>query len=142
MNKTGHLRILLILIVIVATELCLCGCGSPRRPGMSDVSGLVTLDGQPIAEGFITFESVDASYPPESAPIKLGQYKALARRGKSIVRIIASRQIGEQDFTAANPPAWEDYIPARYNERSELVAEIEPQGTNEIDFDLRSEPGK
>lgn len=138
MNKKKNLTRLLVLAAVVAVELSLCGCGSPRRPGLVTISGIVTFDGSPLEEGFIMFESIDASHPPESAPIKLGKYEAFVWPGKAIVRIIASRQVSEQNSTSANPPAWEDFVPARYNERSELTAEIESQGRNEMNFDLLS----
>ena len=50
--------------LIVAVSLVICGCGTAPQADYStvellDVSGVVTLEGEPLKNAVITFESVD-----------------------------------------------------------------------------------
>jgi hypothetical protein len=123
----------------------LLGCGNADA-GRAAVSGKVAFDGQPLPTGQIAFEPqgpgrfgiaqiVDGAYqmPSQQGPTP----------GKYIVRITADRPSGKP---AAAPPAggrpagesYEQYIPAKYNERSELSIEIAAGATAVHDFDLTS----
>jgi prepilin-type N-terminal cleavage/methylation domain-containing protein len=45
----------------------------------------------------------------------------------------------EDDMTGKQLPAHEQYLPARYNARSELTAEVTAQGPNEFTFELQTD---
>lgn len=121
---------------LLATTVIL-GCG-PSGLDTQPVSGKVTFDGQPIAEGRILFRGMGSDPRAFSAEIKNGQYQMEALAGKMRVEITASRPVPGK-FDESNPgekvPVGEMYIPARYNSQSELTAEV-TSGQNELNFDL------
>ena len=120
------------------------GCGGADS-GRASVSGKVTFDGEPVKMGQVSFEPqgqgrmgiaqiVDGAYqmPPQQGPTP----------GKYTVRITADRPTGK---TAQAPPtatgrpageSYEQYIPAKYNERSELTVEIGAEPNAVHDFAL------
>lgn len=65
------------------------GCNSAEAP--SEVSGTVTMDGVPLAEGEIIFEASDNSKTPSAGMIKDGKYTAQVLPGSKKVKISASR---------------------------------------------------
>jgi len=115
----------------------LAGCNKPIRPGFAAVAGEVTFDGAPIPSGWIQFEPVGAKLPAESAPINAGRYTGLIRIGPCKVRVNASRPTGKiSDVSGA--PIEESYIPARYNNATELTADVVEHKNNTLDFRLES----
>ena len=121
------------------TAATILGCG-PAGLNTRPVSGKVTFDGQPIAEGRIQFRAVEGDQRAFSGEIKNGQYTLQALAGKMKVEIIASRPVPGK-FDESNPgekvPVGEMYIPARYNSQTELTAEV-TTGKNQFDFALTS----
>lgn len=120
------------------------GCGSADA-GRASVSGKVTFDGEPVKTGQISFEPqgqgrtgiaqiVDGAYqmPPQQGPTP----------GKYTVRITADRPTGKT--AQAMPDAsgrptgesYEQYIPVKYNQRSELSVEIGAEPNAVHDFAL------
>lgn len=123
-------------VVLLALSQVLAGCGAKPSPDLIPVTGVVTFDGQPVVEGFISFEDQAGNFPPESGRIAEGKYRLEARPGKAIVRVTASRQVGNQDPNSPNPPQWIDYVPTKYNINSDLTANVESNGNNRFDFSL------
>jgi len=127
---------------LLATAV-IVGCGSSGLD-TQPVSGKVTFDGQPIAEGRILFRGTGSDPRAFSAEIKDGQYQMEAMAGKVRVEITASRPVPGK-FDESNPgekvPVGEMYIPARYNSQSELSAEV-TAGKNELNFDLTAGEAK
>jgi hypothetical protein len=122
------------------------GCGS--QPARTYVSGKVTFDGEPVKSGQIVFEPLGPGRVG-IAQIAEGAYSMPAERGPSpgkyIVRITANRPTGQQASAAmrgarqAPVDVVEQFIPASYNDRSELSIEIGGEGAVERDFELTSE---
>ena len=131
---------------LVLISLIALGCNTGDA-GRASVSGKVTFNGQPIATGQIVFEPsgsgrlgiaqiADGAYsmPPEQGPTP----------GKYIVRITADRPTGKTAAPLASSggqaptQVYEQYIPAKYNERSELNTEIDAEPNIVRDFDLKS----
>lgn len=119
------------------------GDGLPREP----VAGTVTLDGRPLDDGFISFVPADGSETVVSAEINQGRY-ALPRTegpvtGVQTVQIFATGPTGRKVKNPENPreliEETGELLPARYNLRSELRAEIQPGGPHEFDFALSSD---
>ncbi len=120
--------------VLVGLVVAAAGCGKPAATKL-DVSGTVKYDGQDVAEGYITFVPGDKSVGPEAGPIKDGKYTAKVVSGKNTVKIQATRTVpgkkgpmGE-DFV-------EQYIPEKYNDKTELDADI-AVGKTTHNFDLK-----
>ncbi len=129
-----------LLIALVA----ILGCNGSDS-GRASISGKVTFDGEPVKMGQISFEPqgqgrigiaqiIDGAYqmPPQQGPTP----------GKYTVRITADRPTGKPAQTP--PPAtgrptgesYEQYIPAKYNERSELSVDIGAESNAIHDFAL------
>lgn len=122
--------------------LLLAGCGS-SGPQTYTVSGTVTFDGAPVAEGQIIFRDPAGQLPTAAGPIAAGQFSFESQPGPKKVEITAMRDIpGKMD--TSNPgeavPMREMYIPASYNSNSNLTAEVSPSGDNQFTFDLKSKP--
>ena len=130
---------------VVALASVGCGGGGddlPREP----VSGKVTLDGQPLEKGMITFIPTRGTEPVASGVIEGGAY-AVARAdgpvpGPHRVTIWAKKPTGKKLRDPDNPDQMieevRDVIPPRYNLNSELTAEVKAGGNNTFDFDLTS----
>jgi hypothetical protein len=122
------------------------GCGGAARDRVA-VSGAVTFDGQPLSTGQVVFEP-RAQGRMAIAQLVDGRYSIAAQRGPTageyIVRITASRTTGEKATggpTSGNElrDVYAQFLPAKYNEASELVVQIDPsKGDVEQNFDLQS----
>ncbi|QEH33145.1 hypothetical protein OJF2_16420 [Aquisphaera giovannonii] len=115
----------------------------PREP----VSGTVSLDGKPLPGGTITFTPAGGGASAGGATIKDGSF-SIGREGGLVpgnyaVAIYASdRPEGQErpkqagglkEFKVAK-----ELIPAKYNAKSELKAEIKKGGGNALQFALDS----
>jgi hypothetical protein len=108
-----------------------CARTEPRTP----VQGSVTLDGQPLEEGEIYF--VTPGLPPEVLPVRGGRFTGSVRPGQVRVEIYAYRTTEAPAIDSAAPPAAEgpelgpgkeNIIPARFNQESNLQAEVPTSG--------------
>ena len=118
------------------------GCSKGRGLDLHPVSGTVTFDGQPIEDGYITFRAVSGDPRGFAGPIKQGAYSAKALATPMKVSITAFREV-PGTFVQPAPdlpkePAREQFIPARYNEATELKADIPSGGIKQLDFSLTS----
>src|SRR4051794_12582293 len=107
------------------------GCQS--EPPTYLVTGAVSYNGTPVAEGDITLVPEDRSVRAEGGKIKDGAYSLQARAGKQRVEIRAARAVKEGPMG----PIYEDYIPAEFNAQSKLSADVTPAGKNEFHFHLK-----
>lgn len=114
------------------------GCGGESP---ADVSGTVTMDGRPLAEGDIIFEAAEGGKTPAGGPIKDGRYAVKVPPGPKKVRVNASRPPLKPDpvlGAAAREPA----VAEEYNVKTTLTYDVKP-GTNEgVDFEVKSVPRK
>lgn len=122
-----------LLIALLAAA----GCSKPVRPGYHIVTGSITFDGQPLADGFVQFCPTDSKIPPESGRIEKGRYRLESKAGKAVVQVLATRDAGKIDKITGSPMQ-EMYIPQRYNSKSELTADVVADKANTIDFNLTS----
>jgi hypothetical protein len=121
-----------ILPSIFLVILVLTGCGGPMK---YTVTGTVTFDGEPIADGHIAFIPEDAGQGG-GGRITKGRYTVQADPGKNRVEVRAVKKmmiIGPdgkpvEDFGA--------YIPPKYNINTTLKADITEATT--LDFPLTS----
>jgi hypothetical protein len=138
-QKSSH-RLLGVLIFAVM----LAGCSDPNGP--VTVSGQVTLDGQPIPTGSIRLIPTEGTKGPvNGATIKDGAYEVVARDGVRPgtyrVEIRATRPTGApkpdhaRGLEMFGDPI-EQYLPARYNEQSDMTLQVESEMTQ--DYDLES----
>lgn len=98
------------------------------------MTGAVTLDGQPVAEGNISFDSPDGK--SGAGAIKGGTYTAEVPAGKKTIRIHATKATGKKGQYGED--VVEELIPRQYNADSKESVEVKPQGENKFDFPLVS----
>jgi hypothetical protein len=145
MHLSNRAAVVVWKVAIVALgALGATGCGGgPDRLG---VAGQVTLDGQPLADGEIVFRPTAATQGPSVAgSIENGAYDIPDERGpvagSYAVTITAERKTGRKikaDILGnATTDQYEQYLPARYNDKTELSAEI-AESRDDLDFELTS----
>ena len=140
MNRAASL-IASTLIVFFAAG---CAEDGPER---FPLSGNVSFQGTPLAEGSIRFVPEDKAQAQEGAMIRNGKYSATLTRGRKKVVIEAFRE--KTGGGAANIPVrpggvskslkdakeTEMFVPEQYNSKSTLTVEAGPD-TSSQDFDL------
>ena len=121
--------------VFVATTSA-CSRKSPGTPDLAAVSGVVTLNGQPLANAIVLFTS-DKGFSSFGTTDSSGRFAVAYRSnlkgaaiGSNVVRITTNQ-------TELPGAGYRDPIPAKYNSASTLKAEVKPGG-NTIDFPLSS----
>ena len=113
-----------------------CGCGG--GPRQYTVTGEVSYEGQPVAEGEIVFADAEGSGPTATASIENGKYEIKTIAGKKKVRITATRETGKiiEGAMGAKYPERVDLIPPKYNTATTLVRTVDPNGDRVLDFRL------
>ncbi len=132
------MKLPLILSGICLSLSLLVGCGGD---GLTPITGTVTLDGQPVEDGRIAFTPKGGSEGTMAGgSIKNGKYEARVSLGKMGVAIRAQKMVPIKNPDAHQKESGiterpESIIPAKYNDRSELTADI-VEGKSEYDFSL------
>lgn len=138
-RRSGCGWILPLGLLVVAA-----GCSDkPAGISFGEVSGTVTLDGQPLPDATVRFEPV-AGRPSFGRTGADGRYE-LGYRGRSwgavvgphTVRITTEDRI--ENEATGEIRVVRELLPARYHARSELTAEV-ATGENVLDFSLESSP--
>jgi hypothetical protein len=138
------------LIAILTLAAIAAGCES-KPYGLAPVSGIVTLDGAPVAGAQVSFqpEGGENKNPgPGSTGLcdSSGRYELQTTRkepgaipGRHTIRIYGPKAAteGSKDGAAANPVGRE-LFPPKYNFQTELSLEIPEDGTDAADFKLTS----
>jgi hypothetical protein len=131
-------RVSVFLLVLVAALLQI-GCSSEAT--QSTVTGTVTLDGAPLADGLISFTAVDLNSQTAEAKITDGRYEVAVPPGEKRVEIRAAKVTGKQKmYDTPDSPMVDvvtELLPARYNVESELRMTVS-EGVNEKPFELKS----
>jgi hypothetical protein len=114
------------------------GCGGKTT---ATASGEVTVDDQPLEKGTITFVPDAENTPYVQVDIVKGKYTAQVPPGNALVRISEIVVIGERPMyespDSPKTPIYAEKLPKRYNEQTELKAEIKP-GANKLDWPIKS----
>jgi hypothetical protein len=111
------------------------GCGD-SGPKTYAVSGAVTFAGEPVGEGEIVFRSAAGSEASCAGRIADGRFSFRATPGKKRVEIVASREVKSAPAESGETLNLQMYIPEKYNSKSELSADVTPDGPNSFDFRL------
>lgn len=137
----------LVLLVVCGLPLLalVSGCGKPAHiPDLGEVSGTVTLDGQPLADATVSFSPAEGR-PSFGKTDAAGQYSLSfvgdhtgAIVGPHTVRISTEQYIERED---GSTDFVKESVPPGYNTQSTLAVSVEP-GENTFDFDLSSKPAK
>lgn len=139
-------------IVIGIALLFLSGCGPSDQPELGEVTGVITLDGKPLSGIAVVFQPANGR-PARGTTDAEGKYELTYIRQTKGTKVgpnrveIAPSEEGEADESEADDgesqPARKQSksakpkIPARYNARTELNADVKA-GKNTFDFKLES----
>ncbi len=128
---------LAVLLLLVA--------GCDNAGGREEISGTVTLKGQPLDEGFIEFHPLDRSMDhlvtKMGAMITDGKYAI--RKDEGLVpgkyRVIISsgdKSVPQSDEGGPGPKNIfsKERIPAEYNVQTKQEVEVTPAGPNQFDY--------
>lgn len=118
--------------------ICVClitGCGT----GDAEVSGLVLMDQQPLAEGEIIFEAIDGTVTPVGGKIENGHYTINVLPGIKKVKISSSRPLSKID-PVMGMAAKENRLGEEYNIKSKIQVDIKPGKNEGVNFDVKELP--
>lgn len=133
------------MMLATGTLLLLVGCGGNDGPELHDVSGIVTLDGKPLASSSVGFipleegiEGTSSSYAKTDEDGYYSLQYSLSREGALAGKykvVISSHQVADPD---SSPPQerQDETVPMKYNRESTLVAEVP---SDSYDFALTSD---
>lgn len=126
----------------LAVAVSLAGCGGEEETG-NVITGNVTFQGQPLDQGSIEFSPAAGQSTMSGAPITNGTYTIPASAGlaagKYTVRItsVEGGAVASDEPPGETPPPVKQRIPAEYNSKSTLSAEVKDGGENKFDFDIK-----
>jgi hypothetical protein len=141
------------ILVTVSVALGILGCGGAEvdtRPRLA-VSGEVTLDGTPLAQGQITFDpksrtdgvpafgKIDGghfSVDQVAGPVPGSYFIRIEAIDSATAHVVAARKPGEPK--RFDPPSPKSLIPPQYNTDTELGAEVKVDAPNAYKFELSS----
>ncbi len=121
----------------VALSVGLIGCG-PAGDAKYTVTGSVTFDDQPVKQGMAVFYPTDTGADADVTQIRDGHFNLQMKPGPKKVEITANREIVPKRIGPMGGPDMEQYIPAKYNSKTELKAQVEKKSKNEMKFELKS----
>jgi len=117
------------------------GCGGGGGPELGDVSGTVTLDGQPLANASVTFSPAQGRGSDATTDAQ-GRYRLRFTAqeygvvlGDHTVRITTAGVSDPETGESIEPTVT---VPAKYNTETELTAKVEG-GKETINFPLTSQ---
>jgi hypothetical protein len=136
-------------VILVRSSIVLLlaiSAGCQNSSDAIDLSGLVTLDGERLAEGIISFSpSGSDKSGPQSATVETkiadGTYRVSVPRGDKVVSVEAhvpiegSRALPDDYPGARSTPIAKQIVPAKYNLNSELRYTAETSSSS-VDFRL------
>jgi hypothetical protein len=145
--------IVAMIVAVIMTTTMAVGCG-PRHPAMAAVVGTVTLDGEPLAHGTLTFEAtgmrpatarivdgriVEATTFRTGDGVPVGTH-AIAVFAREEAPVKTATDPGKQAF-AADGMVGRSLLPRRYNHpaTSGLAATI-ASGSNTLSLTLTRDP--
>ena len=119
-----YLRRLSALLSIATLVVLFVGCGGDGR---MEIQGVATWNGAPIEEGYVELAPTDGKGQVVGADIKDGAFVLRTVAGEKHVSVTARKKIGERPPTERIPhaePIYCQFVPAQFNERSELRVTI------------------
>lgn len=130
-----------IVILLAMATFVLCGCGGTGdQPELGKVSGVITLDGAPLADANVEFRP-ERGRPSSAITTSDGNYVLLYTKdtqgaliGIHSVLISTQGYAPQPDGSTIPVP---EKIPAKYHQETTLTREVKA-GTNQFDFDLTS----
>ena len=134
----------LALLAMLSAAFAATAIGCSRGPAKAAFAGRVTLDGEPLPQGAISFYPLSRA-PSAGAVIENGGYQMTAVPGSYRVEITGSKVVGQKKrYDTPDSPmddVLQPVVPAEYNSASKLVQEVKLD-TKTLDFVLVTPAGK
>ncbi|WDI41049.1 hypothetical protein [Bremerella sp. P1] len=83
------------LSIAISLSLPILGCSGEQTTAVP-ISGTVTVEGDPVEKGSITFISVSGNVPSAGAVILDGRYTAKVEPGDKKIMVLGSKVIGQE----------------------------------------------
>lgn len=141
----GKIRYLFLAGLAAGWGAVLAGC-SDEYGGRKQVTGNVTIKGQAIKEGIITFIPLDGQGTESGAPILNGKYKVPRNQGlkagKYLVRMTAGDGKSPDADAEAGAPGGStnivsvDLVPDDWSVKTKQQVEVKESGANNFDFSI------
>jgi hypothetical protein len=128
-----------LVLCLLSPPVVLLGCKAEETT--YEVSGTVTLDKKPLKEGEIAYVDKKGSVPV-TMTITEGSYKGKARPGEYRVEIRAykvGKKLEPGPGVGKGEHARENYLPERFNTKSQLKTEVKAEGANQAKFEVTSQ---
>jgi len=130
-----------VAFCVTAVATLAPGCSSDSDTN-ARLSGTVTLDDQPIANGSISFLPVDGKTATAGTRIENGKFEIKMPPGPKRVEISGMEVVGQKpayegDKNSPLVDITRDIVPSRYNTKSELLVDVDSGEANQ-DFSLVS----
>ena len=137
----------LALVVLGLSLLVIgLGCGSHDPLGRRAVSGIVTLNGEPLHEGSISFEPIEKSLTSSGAVIQQGKYSISKEQGlppgkyRVVINAVkpgtgTTLPEGKMPGEEVGPPP-EELIPPDWNTNSSHTIEVTESGATEFTHEI------
>jgi hypothetical protein len=130
-------RLMCAALAMLTLSIVVVGCGQ-KGPQKYHVAGTVSLDKKALENGTLIFYPTTGGGDADVATIRKGEYACEVKPGPKRVEITAQRPMVPEKLGPMGGPNMEQYLPQKYNKKSELTAEIKASGTNKVDFALES----
>jgi hypothetical protein len=132
-----HLTLTLGLVALAT------GCGGasgPKAPDQYPVSGTVTVDGQPLAEGSIVLDPEDGKSIPASGAVKDGAFSFKSPVGNKVVRINAQKLSDQKDEYGGQVSM--ETVAEQFNLRSTLKTTVNATENKDLKFEVKGVSAK
>jgi hypothetical protein len=113
----------------------LAGCGAKE----GNLTGAVTVDGQPLKRGTITFSPADGKTSGVSAPVADGRYTVVVPPGEMTVKVNGDKVVGKHQMYPGAPEVEkvEELVAAEFNDQTTLKVTIKG-GPQEENFPVKA----
>src|SRR5262245_31600177 len=111
-----------LVACVMGLGLAIAGCGT--KTNKLEVTGKVTFDDKDVPDGEIKFIPENKDLAAEGGKIKDGKYAVKVNSGKYRVEIRATREVPGKKDPMGTGPLIDEYIPERYNAKSDLSADV------------------
>jgi hypothetical protein len=153
MRNVSQLKLAISAASIAYFLLNIVGCGDGDSLPREAVSGTVAVEGKPLKTGLITFLPASSEVTTQGGgPVVEGKYTVSRNQGLVPGKykvVISSPEDTPEKFTDTafnnNAPGMppipaKEVIPAQYNNKSLLTAEVTSGGKNVFEFNLTATP--
>ena len=130
-------RFLLVGGLVWMSTLSGCGEGSGRQAA----EGIVTLDGNPLPNGVISFRPAEGNQAPGSGGVVIdGRFEVTVEKGlqpgKYTVDILVLKETGRMIQVVPGGPEKPERVPVEVNESKQLEAMVTSDDKNRFEFHL------